>query len=411
MIGDLNASVSNQYLPLYPRIYTRTLARPSNWYTSPFFIRATKARWPYDREVSLENLYLLPTGNQPNAYNLHTVNNAILATGRINNLFPSEYWNFGNLFFSCESRIAAEGMQVGYEYAITDHVSAGFLTSVLHVNSALIFTPTADLRNALGIPLNNNTLQGRMREVYNGYLNVYNILGLQAPEWSGSGFGDTDIYVRFGKRAEYRFKLRRLDVGIRIGAIVPTNVPREYSNPASISLGYPFAGFSVQPEGEFELKHDWIFGIWLRVEKRFKRTFMARVSTPELEPANFGAITGLFSVKPGVTIAFSPYFRLTDMIEGLGAQLQYVYVRHKPDNWTDLRSDQTFPAKLQVMHDISDWTDSHLSGTVFLDLNKTKFGYVNAPEFFLEILGPINILSPERVAKSLRINLGFEFNF
>lgn len=402
---------------MYPRIYTRTSDKPSTAYFSPLFIRDAHARNWLGHTCAIQDLYSPYSSSARTGYDLAYVNEALLLTGKVNTQFPTEYWGYNELNFASTGKIHAEGFQLGYEKAVSDYLSFGLLTSALHVSSSLAFVIAPRLREVLHLPVPNTTLQGREREIYNAFLNAFDLLNLQAPEWSATGLGDTDLYARFGKRIDYRYKFRRIDLGVRVGAIAPTTVPYSYANPAAISLGGGgFAGVFVQPEFELELKHDWLVGLWARVEARANKNFYARVPVKHAyadhtEPINFGAVMGEFNIKPGVTAGFCPYARITDLVDGFGAQLLYVYVHHFQDTWTDLCPNRSYEANTCLVNQLSSWTDSHVGVTLFLDLNKTKLGYCNAPEYFLDVLIPIDFLSTKNVGKSLRVSLGFEFSF
>lgn len=403
-------SFDSRFFPIYPRSFERTLDKPSSFYLAPVFVRARHARLPY-KEGGLQELYKYTTsGGVISGYNLYDVDQALAAAGQINSQFPSEYYSIANLFFAADTSINAEGFQVAAEVAVNDYVSFGFVGSVLHTASSFNFALTGDAKSALGIKDPNTTLQGLERDVQNGYLNTYNMLGLQAPEWSDTGIGNTDVYMRLGKRSMYAFKFRRIDGGARFGLVTPTSAKRNYNNPASISFGAETLGFFAMPELELELKQDWIFGLWLRFEGHLSKTMFARAPIRN-EPLNYGVATGQFLIKPGFTYGFSPYAKISDFVDGLGLQAQYVYVHHAQDSWQAQQIVNNLVPETTEIERLSTWTDSHLGVTLLVDLNKTRLGFTRAPELSLEVLVPVGILSPRYVAKSLKISLATEFSF
>lgn len=186
------------------------------------------------------------------------------------------------------------------------------------------------------------------------------------------GFGDTDLFVRAAYLDEYVFKLRRIDVGLRTGLLIPTGKKRVLLEPNSIPFGgNGMWGMYVQADGLLELKEDLKFGFLARVSKRFSRVSNERLSV-EGEPNIYGVLSGPIRVNPGVTLVFSPSLIIEGLRAGLGLGAYYTLIVHHDDGWRDVRPNQDIPIKISKTMEATEWGKDIFTAQVFYDFGKTK---------------------------------------
>lgn len=225
------------------------------------------------------------------------------------------------------------------------------------------------------------------------------------------GFGDIDFYLRVGNAWEYLYKLRKIDVGLRLGALFPTGVRRDITRPASIPFGgNGHWGMYVALDGIFEVKEDLKVGLYARISKRFPRTSLQHMSVNG-EPDIFGAVVGPVRIDPGVTGVFSPYVVLENLRRGLGLSVQYTLTAHQEDDWFDQRADKTIPVRLGKVVSLSEWASDYFTLNVFYDFGKVKIVRELQPLISLRWDVPTTFFITKNVSRMYRVSLGIEFDF
>ena len=192
--------------------------------------------------------------------------------------------------------------------------------------------------------------------------------------------------------------------------LIPTGVEASLNYTGSVPVGgNGFWGWYVSPAMEIELKEDWKLGIVARVEKRFARTVLSRITVAD-ESALFAPVVGDLYINPGTTFMLAPYFALEDIREGLGAVLQYTVVVHQMDFFADKREVQVPAANFSNMLANSRWLSEYVTVEGLYDLS---FGepWSYKPLFTLSLDLPLSIIGARGSAKTNRITLGLTVDF
>lgn len=327
-------------------------------------------------------------------FNLASINNALnkVTPGRISPLFDG-----GRILG--KGKLEGQGLSFAYDQKLLDWLACGISFSFLHMNTALKY------------PVQENTF-GRHEDEVRRQFNQE--LGIASTAWNHSGITDIDTYVRFGNVWNYVLKCRRIDAGIKFGALFPSGARRDLANPASVPFGGDGRyGFYVGLDGQFELREDLKVGLISRLIKRLATTRLERVPVAG-ENQLFGALIGDFRVNPGVTFVWAPYLRLEGIRDGLGVMVNYTLIWHDNDEWHDRRYifDRTNPAvDTGLLFKRSDWAAEEVTLNFFYDFSK-----VGGCNRFLPLVSlswdiPVSYLLAENVVQTNNIALGIEFTF
>lgn len=397
--------VDNRYFPLFPKPYTRTPEKPSRFATEVFFMTADKGYGDKEEDVGLPEIW--------GKYDQTKLSRAMVAVGLPSPLLDE--WRGFEIKWKMEGKLQAQGVAFAYDQALGNHWSVGATWLFMRSHSwHEFFFDSIDSRI--------NLTQPDLIELDEIRRKMNAILGLSAPCALQSGFGDIDLYLRYGSMCEYAYKFRRMDVGLKLGLLIPTGVQRDQNNPASIPFGgNGFWGIYVQGEGEFELKEDLIAGIMLRVSKRFARDRFIRMPlllSTEREyvienSALYGVLFTPIHINPGATVMFSPYLELENLRGGLGAGVRYTLVVHDSDDIKDLRPQgKKEPAVTQVtLENKTKWASDYVSLTVFYDFGKVKVDEGMSPVVSLTWDLPALLFKAYNISKTHKIALDLELHF
>lgn len=385
----------NQFFPLGAHAYTRKDEYYSNLIPELFGVIGDRGVGREGGDVGLFELF----GN----YDLNNIAAGLQAIGQPNPL-RSE-WQGSAIPWRMNGRIEALGADLYYNQAINRYVSCGASILLMNVKTWIEFK--LDQKN-VGFEIAG---PGDFGELDRDRLQANTELGLSGDVSNRTGFGDLDLYIRFGHMWYYPRKFRRIDFGTKIGVLAPTGKRRNINNPASI----PFAGdgrwgLYSAVDIEFELKEDIKVGLWAWVIGRFPHTGTYRVPTGN-EPYNFGAIVGTFRNNPLLTFVAYPYFLWEDIRHGFGAAVSYLCVRQFAHDWEDKRVDKSVPANLELMRELSSWTAEYISVNLFYDLSRRLSQVEYAPTFSLCVDVPVNVIGERKVSRTNRLTLGVEFKF
>ncbi|MDP3889329.1 MAG: hypothetical protein Q8Q25_02170, partial [bacterium] len=281
---------------------------------------------------------------------------AFVAAGMPNPL-PSE-WQGVEIPWKTSGKIQAQAVRFFVHKKIVDWLSVGFSWLFMHAHANQEFK--LDSTRLILSASDKLELEERRRE-------MFDLLCLNKNYANQSGFGDIDSYVRVGHTWDHTYKFRTIDIGARVGVMIPSGIKRDNNSPASIPFGGDgHWGMYGALDGLFELKEDFKFGMFFRFNKRFSRTSCQRM--PVLgEPRIFGATVGQAHVDPGLTFIFSPFFVLENVRQGLGLGVQYHLTKHWEDTWTDARSDTSIPVDLKQVDTLSQWASDYFTLHAFYD--------------------------------------------
>ncbi len=402
--------VDNRFFPLFPKPYTRTKERPSQFSAEVFFMAADSSYG--DREESI---------GWPEIFGRYDQTNE--SQGMVDLGLPSpllDEWRGFDIKWRMDGKLQAQGIALYYDQAITEQFSFGGTWLFMKSNSWHNFF------------FDNNNSTGRFTDADRLELDqerrqMNQILGLCGPEAKQSGSGDIELYIRYGYLSEYCYKFRRMDVGLKVGALIPTGVKRNIFSPASVPFGGDgFWGFYVQGEGEFELKEDLIAGIMIRASKRIAKTRLERcivvLNNGNMQIVDnsllYGVLAAPIFVDPGATIMASPYVALDHVRAGLGGRLRYTLVVHEPDDWRDRRPENLRPVAIpeslgneRPLDEKLRWAYDYVSLTAYYDFNSFTCDEGLAARVYLTWDFPVQLFKAYNMSKTNKISLGVEVHF
>jgi hypothetical protein len=223
------------------------------------------------------------------------------------------------------------------------------------------------------------------------------------------GIGDLDFYLRLGNYWDYVCKCRSIQVGGRIGILVPTAKQRNMSYPVSIPFGGErHWGVYGAIDANFELKEDIKVGVFARANQRFSRITCARIPLG-CEAENFAVMQGEVDIEPGATCIVSPFVTFECLRDGLGVRVAYTLTKHWHDTWHFWSAPKD--VGLAKMCDRTAWGSDYFSVNVFYDFGKARPDWAVHPilTFCWDI--PASVLIASSVAKTDRVSLGVEVAF
>ncbi len=122
----------------------------------------------------------------------------------------------------------------------------------------------------------NDKTQGDAQELEDLRRSILQQIGIYGDSSVQHGFGDTDLYVRFGNYWEYACKFRSIQVGGRLGLLIPTGKRQNIHYPSSIPFGgNGHWGMYGAVDTLFELKEDWKVGLYVRVNTALCKNSMS----------------------------------------------------------------------------------------------------------------------------------------
>jgi hypothetical protein len=379
--------------PLFARPRLALEGTNSNFSVEGLFATASKAVGDNEAKLGLPELH--------GTFDQQQLAKAFVISGRPNPL-RSEWQGVDKIAWKMEGKRQIQGVACAWNQAVHKYLSFGFSWVFLYANS----------RNDFKLAQTNLFLgEGDRLELDEIRRGMLQTLDLQEGNTIQAGFGDIDFYIRVGNVWEYIYKLRKIDVGLRVGVLFPTGVRRDIARPASIPFGgNGHWGMYVAFDGIFEVKEDLKVGFYARISKRFPRTSIQHMSVNG-EPDIFGAVTGPVHINPGVTGVFSPYVVLENLRKGLGVSVQYTLTAHQEDEWCDQRADKTVPVRLGKTIALSEWASDYFTLNVFYDFGKVKIVRELEPVISLRWDVPTTLFITKHVPKMYKVSLGIEFAF
>ncbi len=388
----------NRFLPLLLKPFKRRRDTSSHVRFQPFFMHADNA---FNDGFDLE----IPdiTG----VYDQLLLERAMMTVdNRTDSLFRSDFALRTALPWTRRGRLDAQGLAFLYERALTPWVSVGINGMFAHVAMRHEFFLAGS---------NQNLPMGTKEYISSVKQEMHESLGLCPPLFSKTGFGDLDLYVRFGHCWDYTCKFRKIDAAFRTGLLSPTAKARDIFNPAAIALGgNKHWGMYAQLEGDFELKEDMSVGLWLRASKRFSkiqclRMPLCRENTVFSEPQEYGTLTGEFEVNPGWTFVFNPQFEMAHLRRGFGVKAYYTLIAHLKDSICDRRLDREFTPNLELVENASSWGSEFVTIGAFYDFGAVRECVYPQISLFWDI--PVDWLVAKRAARTHSVSLMLEFDF
>lgn len=385
----------NRFIPLFARPRIIIDGKQSFFATDFFMATGSKAIERADSNIGIPELY--------GKFDQGRLADAIIATGQPNLLRTD--WLGKEIPWNVEGKIQAQAAVFFIHHRLNNWLGIGADWSFMRVNSTQEF-----FLNCPNLKLG----PGDLLEIDQERRAMFTEIGLQRNHCAQLGFNDVDCYLYFGKMWDYTLKLRRIDIGGRLGVLIPSGLTREINNPASIPFGgNGHWGSYVEFDGLFELKEDLKAGLMMRLSKRFAKTKCERISVKG-EPYIFGAATGTVDINPGITFVFSPYVMLENLRQGLGLSVQYYLTIHQQDTWKNIHSNviQNEPCDIIThIEKLSQWGSDYFSLNVFYDFGKEKAVRSLDPILSLKWDVPATFFVSKNISKTNRVSLGVECAF
>lgn len=306
--------------------------------------------------------------------------------------------------FNVDGRIQGQGFFLRYCQSVSPHCTIGAEMLFLKTNSRQTFQ--IDFQKV------KNLKPGDLNEIEIARRRAFQEIGLTQNNAAQHGVGDIDLYVRGGKMWEYTLKCRRIYAGLSIGGFMPTGVKTKLCSAASIPYGgNGFWGVYAKGDALFELKEDIKVGFLLELSKRIPRVVTARMPMQASEPYIFGPVIGKARINPGLTTAFSPYFILEHVREGLGLGVHYTLTSHMRDHWHDYRCDRTVPVDLSQVVKTSKWGSDYFTIDIFYDFGRIQAKHQVEPIVFFRWDIPAMLFVSHNVPKTHKVSLGVELAY
>ncbi len=410
----------NQFMPLIQKPYMYIAEYPYHCSCDLFFATAKEAFLTDGDEGGIPLIF--------GAFDQAVMAQGFVAAGLPNPL-PLDFQDVSKIPWDLNGKFQVEGFGFRGLFGITKHWGIGFDWAMMRINSSIFYALNANNSSGAITAEQAVALDEARRE-------MFSLAQLSCGHSSNMGMGDLDVYMRFDWTRCYAYKMRTINLGVRLGALLPAGQVREVNNPASIPFGgNGFYGAYVSADGEFEIREDWKVGYLARLSKRFARRRFVRfpLITPETiqvqtvenntmqtntETVNkvwsplFGITTGTAYIDPGLFGAFYPYFRIENMREGLGMGIQYTIMAHGQDNSSEPCALANAPKNDMLTGDFkSSWVMEDFSFNVFYDFGKVNSCHRFAPIVELNWDLPVAFIAAHNVPKTHKISLAVEFAF
>ncbi len=379
-----------RYIPLFPspRILINELQQRITF--DGFVATGNKATGFTDTPIGIPEI--------SGSFNLHELSEALNTLGLPNPLPPDA--QIETFPYRVTGKLQAQGINGLMHIAFNKYLSCGGSWLLMRINN----TQTFIVDNSKCTLYTPTQLDEYRRTILSE-------LGFVGPNYNAVGFGDAECYVRLGSYWEYIAKCRFVDLGARLGFLIPAGMKRNIAFPSSISLGDDgMWGVYAALDGLFEVKEDIKVSMLFRLNQRFSRIITERLPIKG-EPYIFGATCGPIKVDPGCTFIWSPTVILENLRKGLGIGVQYHLIYHQQDTITDKRPNKTVPVNLSEMQKFSKWGEDYVTVDVFYDFGKELRQRSFAPVLSLRIDIPAYFYVSEYVPQTYRISLGLEYNF
>jgi len=394
--------VDNRYFPWFNHPYNGTDHQHGCFRADPFFITGDSA-WrikPGVRQVDQETGY----PNLQGTLDYYQLGKAYVIDG-LENPIPLDWQHVSDMPVDMPGSFQGQGVAF-YGYApISKHFGIGGTVFFMRLTAQANLVPGENTIRSLNLAAPGN--MARFTELTRQFEFMS---GTQDGFVHESGVSDIDIYIRGFDVREYIYFCRKFDRSVALGLLIPTGVQQSIHSVSSVPFGgNGFWGWYVSPMIEIELKEDWKLGIVGRVEKRFAKTVVSRITVAQ-ESALFAPVVGDLYINPGTTFMLAPYFALEDIREGLGGVLQYTIVVHQSDEFVDKREVQEPSARFINMIKNSRWLSEYATVEFLYDLSYGE-PWSYKPLFTLALDMPVSLIGARGSARTYKISLGLTVDF
>ena len=393
----------NRYFPWFDQLYTGSDSRHGYLDLSGFFVTARDAFRCESRANKEEQVVSIP--ELWGELKIAEVGAALSAVG-LNNPIPADWQWLADFRAVMPATLDGQGINFSCYAPIGKHFGLGANGFIMRVNSFVSVLPQAESIKKLNLSTPGN--QALFNQMMN---NIYQELGIVSTTWQQVGVGDIVVFATIHDTHEYKYKFRKLDWGVHVGAIIPTGTQHDIYNLASLPLGSGFGmwGWFVAPFAEFELKEDWKFGIQARMIQNIDRCITTRIPVGPEQPL-FGPIVGSVGVDSGITVSIAPYVAFEDLRAGFGVEAKYTLTIHQQDYFSAKLDNPNLTATFKNLNYFSGWNQEFATIRLFYDVAHDK-EWKKRPFCYLAWDIPMNHICGRGFAKTNRVCIGCNINF
>ena len=361
-------------------------------------------------------------------YNLKDITASLTANDPTKDPFAGSpqmaYFKDKDIVFKLNDKTQAAGLALGGAYKIKSFPSwqIGAWAPVATVKSSCDFhldrkNSDAEFKNTSltdAQKFNQEVLVDQLRRT------THEMLKIENNEWSKTGIGDIDVFLRMGFAWDHALLMRSITFDIQGGLLLPTGLKDTVKNPFSAPLGSnDHLGFYEDIHLKLELKQDITTGFLLGFAAWQKDTETKHIPVDK-ESFLFSPLTGKVDVKPGALFKFSPYITLGNLTDGLNFTARYTYLRKTSEKWTNPKNLTDTSAMAQKVSAIlehgipsvregSRWRIHYFTFELTYDTMQALHKPIKFdPTFFVSYDMP---MTGRGVAKTHQITVGAELNF
>lgn len=318
--------MDSRYFPWLEQLYTGSDHRHGHITADGFLIIGGKGFRAEARAREEEQIVSIP--ELWGELKLASVGNALTLAGQ-DNPIPADWRWLADFGADMPTSMQGEGIDIEAFWPISKHFGLGGSTLIMRLNSFVSVVPTDDSVKKLYLEVPGN--QVLFTSMMN---NFYKELNINTTTSEEIGAGDTVVYAAFYDVREYEYKMRKIDVSLWLGGIIPTGVKQNPYNLASVPFGgNGLWGAFIAPTMELELREDLKFGMQARLTKRFSRGINSRLPLEKEQPL-FAPTVGCAYMQSGITVTGSAYVAFEDLRAGFGIQAKYTATYHAEDTFS-----------------------------------------------------------------------------
>lgn len=395
--------MDNRYFPWIDQFYTGSNYKHGNLLVEGFFITGGDAYRTEDKAnkdeqvVSLSEIY--------GELKLADVGKSLQNAGETNPI-PADWQWLSDFKAKINNSLEGQGITIGGYIPITKHFGVGGSTLMMRLNSLTEIIPHSETVTKLYLDSPGN--QARFTKMMSDFYDKLSICGTTSQEIAA---GDTVAYISFHDVREYCIKMRTIDWGIWIGAIMPTGARWDQSNLGSLPYGgNGMWGAFVAPRFEFELREDLKFGMHARVTKRFGREVQHRIPIGDEQPL-FAPFLDSMYINPGVSFTGSAYVAFEDVSAGLGLLGKYTVTYHAEDTFsTNVLKEKSLTPNFKNLTYRSSFVSEYATIRLFYDVGHDKT-WKHRPVISFTWDIPRNHIGGKAFGYTHRVSLGCTVNF
>lgn len=394
--------MDSRYFPWLEQLYTNSDHRHGRITADAFFIKGGEAYRGELRAKEEDQIVSIP--ELWGELNLTEVANALTLAG-LSNPIPADWRWLADMKTLMPSSMDGQGIDFEAFWPITKHFGIGGSTLIMRLSSLVLLLPNEDTirKLYLGIPGN----EAQFTEMVSQFYKELQINGTSSKE---VGAGDTVVYAALYDVREYEYKMRKIDLSLWFGGIIPSGLKRDPYNLGSVPFGgNGLWGLFIAPTMELELKEDLVFGMQVRATKRFGKCMQSRLPLNAEQPL-FAPAVGSVRVNPGISVTGSAYIVFQDLRAGFGLEGKYTATYHQEDTFhTNVLVNNQQPTFKNVeCH--SGFISEYATIRLFYDVAHDK-AWKRRPLVSLAWDIPRNHIGGKAFAKTNRVLLGCTVNF